>query len=172
VTHAQSIPNSAKRAARPAFTLVEAVLAMLVVALMLVAALNAVSAARAAELAFADRTRGAMLAQALLDEVLSRAYDDPEESDAPLGPDDGETTRAKFNDVDDYANWTESPPQNLDGTSMTDLAGWTRSVVVERVDGANPSGPAAGAETGLKRVTVTVRRGARTVAQLTALAAN
>ena len=172
MTRTHPIQSPAKRAPRPAFTLVEAVLAMLVVALMLVAALNAVSATKAAELAFTDRTRGAMLAQALLDEVLSREYEDPDASEPVFGPDAGETTRASFDDVDDYANWTESPPQNLDGTNMTDLAGWTRSVVVERVDGANPSGPAAGAETGLKRVTVTVRRGARTVAQLTALTAD
>ena len=35
------------------------------------------------------------------------------------------TSRASCNDVDDYNGWTETPPQNQDGTSMSNLSGWS-----------------------------------------------
>jgi hypothetical protein len=83
-----------------------------------------------------------------------------------IGPeiDEGTSTRLDFDDVDDYDGWTASPPQEKDGTELTEYAGWTRNVTVEFVDAFAPGGSATVSDTGAKRITVTVTdpRGAET----------
>jgi len=139
---------------RAALTLIEAVIALAITGGMLVAAKGMIgSAARGRQIQNARRC-GPALARQLLVEVLTAAYVDP--NGAPVfGPETGETTRADFDDVDDYNGWSECPPRRQDGTAMADLAGWRRSVSVQYVNVDNPD-QVAGSDTGLKRVTVTV----------------
>jgi hypothetical protein len=70
--------------------------------------------------------------------------------------------------VDDYDGWSASPPQLADGTTMPDLAGWTRSVHVTRADPLDVS-QASGAESGIKRITVQVTHLGAPAAELTAI---
>ncbi len=83
-----------------------------------------------------------------------------------FGPEisEGTSTRADFDDVDDYDGWTASPPQQKNGTQLTGYDGWTRSVLVEYVDPLSPGGAAINNDGGAKRITVTVTdpRGAQT----------
>ena len=115
-----------------AFTLVEVVLTILIVGVGLVASVRA------------------ML-----------PYEDPDGS-IKFGPEDNEapnpTTRADFDDIDDYDGWTASPPQKKDGQTEPDCASYTRSVIVQstdhddfnNIDGDDASKP--------KRITITVSR--------------
>ena len=102
--------------------------------------------------------------------MLYRAYGIYEAGMA-LGIDTGETTndRSDFDDVDDYDGWEKSPPRRKDGTKWKELTGWTRLVSVVRVEPGDPTQTAA-AESGVKRITVTVKRGDIVMATLTALA--
>ena len=148
------------RGVRPSlgFTLVEAVLSMLVVSVMLVAALNmAGSAARSRQVCAEGHARRA-LARQLLAEVRSAAYEDPAEAVPVFGCEPGEDpgSRAAFDDVDDYDGWSEQPPRHLDGSHVVGAEGSRRQVSVSFADPADPGGPAASGETGLKRITVTV----------------
>jgi len=152
----------------PAFTLVEATVSIFIVGVMVVAALSTVGATRLGEYKLGERCRALPLAQGLLAEVLQQSYEDPNGS-AAFGTESGEGTasRTDFDDVDDYHNWSASPPQNQDGTEMSDLSGWLRSVQVGWVNPTNLS-QTAGSDQGVKRITVTVKHDGVPVASLTA----
>src|SRR5690349_14866729 len=100
--------------AQRGFTLIEAVFSIVLVSVMMVAAMSAVSASAIAQSHSGDTTRGNLLAQALMSEILVQPYADPSGTSTSIGPDSGDTTspatRAKFDDVDDYDGWYESPP--------------------------------------------------------------
>jgi len=126
---------------------------------------TAASSARAL-LANAQYASAVLLAESLMSEVLALPYADPEET-PDFGPESTETAggRNAFDDVDDFHGWSASPPQEPDGTPMAGYEGWTRSV---RVEFANPNNLllANSTETGVKRVTVTVKYDGQTLAQL------
>ena len=161
-------PPTGVPARRRGFTLVEAVISVLIVGTMLVAALSAVGAGRKAQSSAGQTSRGLALAESMMAEILQRPYQDP---DAPgaLGAEAGEATatRLDFDDVDDYAGWSASPPTNRDGSPIPWAQGYTRRVAVEWVQVADPQAVSA-AETGLKRIKVVVEHKDRPVAELIA----
>jgi MSHA pilin protein MshD len=153
---------------RPAFTLIEAAVSSVIVAVMLIVALNTAASARAREQKAIDRQRGVMLAQELMSEILDKAYIDPGASPV-FGPESGET-RSTYNDVDDYNGLSESPPKNAAGTAISfpQNTRWSRSVVVQWVTSSNLNTSSA-TETYLKKITVTVKKNGIPVAELNAL---
>jgi MSHA pilin protein MshD len=149
-----------------AFTLVESLICIIIVGVMLTAALRAVGASSATQAKASNRAVGGMLAQSLMDEILQQAFEDP--TSPSFGPEPGETSRALYNDVDDYNNLTETPPKNLDGTAISNLSGWSRSVLVEWANLSNLNQHVT-SDTGIKRITVTVTRNSQTIATRIAL---
>lgn len=153
---------------RRGLTLVEAVMACLVVSILLVAALRAAGTASIYQYKTADRARARSLAGQLLTDILSLSYEDPS---APVfGLESGESSNSKINyeDVDDFNGWTESPPQDRDGVAMDELSNWQRSVSVAWVSNTTPTTVSA-TETGVKRITVTVKKNNVTLATRVAL---
>ena len=164
-------PSSLRCFRRPGFSMVESILCVVIVGGVLVTSLNTIGSAVVARQGAGDRGVGQLLAQDLMTEILRLPYQDPVQS--PLwGPEPGETTgiRSVFDDIDDFHDRSESPPQYAEGTQMNGLAGWSRTVKVERKfynqlltvgDG--------GVETGIKRITVEVLHLGKPVARLVAL---
>ena len=155
-----------------AFTLVEATVSIFILGVMVVAALSTVGATRLGEYKVAERCRALPLAQGLLAEVLQQPYEDPNGS-AVFGveSDEGTTDRTDFDDVDDYHNWSASPPQNQDGTDMSDLSGWERTVQVSWVNPADLL-QTVGGDQGVKRITVAVEHDDVPVASVSAFRAS
>lgn len=151
------------------FTLVEAIMSMLVVSVLLVAAMRATTASALMQYKNSERALAGILADSLINDVLALSYADPTPP-AGFGPEAGESTSSKagWDDVDDFDGWSESPPQDRNGATMPGLKGWKRTVSVQRVLAGDPSQP-AGSETGVKRITVTVLRNNLPVATRTAL---
>ena len=121
----------ARRRTRRGMTLIEAVISMMIVAVMMVAALQTVGTTARHRQAQASLRRGPALARDLISEILPNRYVDAD-AGAVFGPETGEAVsgnRAGFDDVDDYHGWAESTIQAKDGTALSDLAGWSRSVV-------------------------------------------
>jgi prepilin-type N-terminal cleavage/methylation domain-containing protein len=153
------------------FSLVEVIVCIGIVGIMMVAALNTVAMAKQSQRIMGDRARGQLLAVDLMSEILTLPYEDPEDTDVSFGPGADESTtsdRSLFDDVDDYNGWSATPPQRKDGTTLTDLTGWQRSVSVSWIN-PNTLTQTKMLETGAKRVTVTVQRGPREVATLVAV---
>ena len=142
---------------RRGMTLIEAVISLAIVAVMMVAALQTVGNTARSRQAQASLRRGPSLARDLMAEILPNRYVDTGASPV-FGPETGEGaggTRANFDDIDDYHGWSETTIQVKDGTALTDLTGWSRSVDVVYVTATDLDTP-VGTDTGLKRITVTV----------------
>lgn len=161
--------NTRPTPSRSGLALIEAVVSMVVLSIMLVAALNAVGASRLGQLWNADHLKGLSLASDLMTEIMDKSYADPDE--IPLfGPEASEllTGRPAFDDVDDYAGFSESPPKDRSGAALSGLTTWVREAAVVLVSAAD-LGSASVLDVGIKRVTVTVRHNGRIVAKLTAV---
>jgi type II secretory pathway pseudopilin PulG len=127
-----------------------------IVAVMFVAALNTVGASRLTQHRAALVARGRLLAEALMAEILQQNYQEPEGTPA-FGREMGEsaTSRAAYDDVDDYDQWSAGPPVAKDGSALANSTGWRRTVTVCWIDPADPR-EVKTVETGAKRITVTV----------------
>jgi prepilin-type N-terminal cleavage/methylation domain-containing protein len=141
---------------RKGLTLVEVAIATLLMGIVMVAALNTVGGVFKTRQASIDMQVAPILAGDLMSEIMQLAFTDPEEPDGPVGTEAGEsaTTRAGFDDVDDYHGWDSSSPVWPDGTSLGIGDGWQREVSVAFVEANTLAN--AGFDTGLKLITVTV----------------
>lgn len=153
---------------RPALTLIEATIAMVVLSLVLVGVMQGVGLSAKFQYRTADELRGTVLAMELADRVAAYDYEDPSpDSPAPpIGRDSGESDAATYDDIDDWDGYTESPPTYADGSEMAFLAGWTRAVSVRWVSSSAPDTDAV-ADDGAKLITVVVTgAGGREVARV------
>lgn len=117
-------------------TLIETMVAMVIVALLAAAIGGASGVILGTEREADESSVATELGMALLEEITALPFDDPAGS-ASLGPDLGEwgppTDRSLFDDVDDYTVWDGSYPlQQKDGTAI-DLPGYTRDVTIQYV---------------------------------------
>lgn len=142
-----------------AFTLVEAAVSTVIVAVMIVAAMEAIGSSaearrRSAELRTADDLIDWMLA-----EVASAYFEEPLTSGAAaLGPDAGDKDAPRtFNDVDDYHGLAMSPPLDRDGEPVAAFAEWKCEVTVEPVLATTNGWQAGDAASPLRLVEVSVR---------------
>lgn len=99
-----------------AFTLVEVLIASAIIAFAVAAISQAVVSAQMQTYEALHDLRGMSLAESLVEEAIALPYADPEGASTP-GPESGETTRALFDNVDDFHGFTEAT-----GT-LTDVAG-------------------------------------------------
>lgn len=104
------------RKVQQAFTLVEVLIASAIIAFAVAAISQAVVSAQMQTYEALHDLRGMSLAEALVEEAIALPYADPEGASTP-GPESGETTRALFDNVDDFHGFTEAA-----GT-LTDVAG-------------------------------------------------
>ena len=99
-------------------TLVEALLASVILAVAVAAVSQAIVAGQMQSYSALHRRRAVDLAEALMEEVLRLPYNDPDGASAP-GPEAGESGRSSFDNIDDYHGFSET------GGSVADLAGGT-----------------------------------------------
>jgi hypothetical protein len=151
------------------FGFVETVFSILLVGGVMVAALNTVGASITGRKIAVGWGRGQLLAESLMTEILAQPYTD-EDKLGTLGLETGETDvhRKRYDDVDDYRNFVDSPPKSRDGTSIPGLTDWSRTVSVVRAADTTSLNTLSAAESGLKRIKITVKCGGTTVATLVA----
>ena len=156
---------------RRAVTLIECAGAAIILGLMITAGLRAAAGAGAAQAVSARALTGSLLAEGLMNEITARSYAEPSGA-TTMGIDSGEVASNKttFDDVDDFHNWTESPPQSPDGSPIPNMISWSRSVKVYRAQLAAPDSNSA-SESGLKRIEVSVTCAGKLVCRISALRA-
>lgn len=85
----------------------EVMFAVLVLAFAVAALTQAVVSGQSHTYEAMHASRAVSLAEAMIDEVLSKPYDDPE-GELTVGPDTGETSRDLFDNADDYDGLAEA----------------------------------------------------------------
>jgi MSHA pilin protein MshD len=95
-------------------------------------------------------------ANALMEEIVSKEFEDADESSGSFGTEEG--ARASFDDVDDFDGLSNSPPERITGADLDEYGGFTRGATVDNVTAADPdpATPAADGSTDFKRIRVTV----------------
>jgi len=154
------------------FSLIEVVISMAIVSVLFIAAMDTVATSKKHQLSSNDSRRGQLLAQALMSEVMQQAYVDADAGGSVIGTELTEMTdtRSRFDDVDDYHNWSASPPQRKDGNQIPNLTGWKRSISVTWANPVNLN-KASLFESGIKLIVITVTHNNLPVAELKALRA-
>ena len=128
------------------FTLVEMIIAIVIIGVGLAGVLLAFNTTVKSSADPMIRKQMLAVAEEMLEEVLLKPY-----ALAP-GTISG-CNRASADDVSDYAAYTDQPVCDIDGTAVTGLNGYTVSVAVDA------SASLGALATGVKKVTVTVKRG-------------
>lgn len=157
---------------RPGISLIEASVATLIVGVLFISAMESVRHAHVAQAIISDQATGSWLADALVDEILGCVFEDDQVS-GTLGVESGETgnNRSRFDDVDDYRNYSDSPPQSKSGQVYSELAKWRRDVRVEWVTTPDSSTTSSTA-TEVKRITVTTTHDGKRIASRIAIKVN
>lgn len=152
-------------------SLIEVTISMVIVSIMSVGMVQTLGIAANTRSLASDRIRGHHLAMDMLSEIRSKAWHDPDRPGTALGPDPGEfdgKTRLAYNDIDDYHNWTQSPPLLPNGDPVPGFAGWERSVTVQYATVSGSSIVVSGNPESGKLITVTVKRSGRRMAEVRA----
>ena len=154
--------------------MIEVTVSMVIIGGILLTSMNMVGAVGQTSRSMTDRTTGHLLAEQLMTEILVQAYEDPDEPPGSFGMEDIEAAtkdRTYYDDVDDYDRWSSEPPEYQDGTAVDGYPDFTRTVRVYWVQPTDTT-LIAGANTGIKRITVTVKHRSLTLAELHALRAD
>lgn len=158
------------RTTRSGLTLIESVLAMVLVPMAVLAIALAVTAGQSQAVGALRRARATILAEALMEELLALPYSDPDGDPQGLGPEAGESSRAEFDNIDDYCG------QQVDAGGVVDAEGnaypdpmqrFARSVTCS-ASTLNP----LGTDTAGLQVTVTVADDGDTAVALTRFVAD
>lgn len=142
---------------RTGLSIVEVVISTLLVGMVVVGSLSMLGASVRSREYSSDMAKGPLLADAMLAEIMSMPYYDPDSGSGSNNTNTGElsATRADFDDVGDYDDWSTSTVQDRFGNALSEYAGWSRSV---KVDWGNQltAGSWSLWDTGAKRILVTV----------------
>lgn len=142
------------RTTQPGFSLIEATMASAILLFAVVALTQSLVAGQGQTYKALHSARAVSLADALLEEVLSQPWNDPDGESTP-GPDADESDRADFDNLDDYHGYTEAAGALADAAGVTYGAlhqGFDRAVAVVP---ASTSDPTLGEREGVE-ITVTV----------------
>lgn len=129
----------------------------LVTGLMMIAALDSMGSVFNTHKLNSERLTGPGLAHELMAEIMSMPYKDPNVSSNAIGTEAGESssTRAAFDDVDDYHGLNVLGIRTKSGTLRSGLSQWRQQVSVQWIQVLTGL-PWIVGDTDLKRITVTV----------------
>jgi Tfp pilus assembly protein PilV len=158
-----------RRSYAKGMSMVEATVSIVIVSVLLVAALSTLAASSRLSSQTRRHVKGQLFAQDLMAEILSCAYEEPDES-ALFGRETNEASdqRINYDDVDDYAGWSSSPLQSKTAEVLAGTDGWERTVSVDWVS-QNDLTAVRSTETGIKSITVEVTFNGQHAATLTSI---
>jgi len=131
-----------------AFTLIELLITIVLVGIVLLALIMSFHESLKSLERQKDLLSANLLSEDLMNEIRSKQY-------VPSPPSGGSNNRVNFNDVDDYAGWSATPPKTIEGGILSNYVGFTRRVFVANVSNDFIS-PAPTNTAVFKRITVVV----------------
>ena len=115
-------------------SLIEVMVSLILVSTILLVSLSASASLQRQRFETRSANVGKQLAFELLDEITAMDFQDRESPVFGIEADETVGDRSTFDDVDDYHNYTSTPPKFRDGTDITAFAGWTISATVTRAN--------------------------------------
>jgi Tfp pilus assembly protein PilV len=111
-------------------TLIEVMVSLILVSTILLVSLSASASLQRQQFETRSASVGKQLAFELLDEITAMDFQDRESPAFGIEADEIVGDRSTFDDVDDYHNYSSTPPKFRDGTEIASFARWTISVTV------------------------------------------
>ncbi len=136
------------------FTLVEVLIAVILVGLAIAALLVANKSFTIANACGADMSTAEFLGEQMRELTALLPVIDPETGTATFGPE--EASLANYDDLDDFDAATFSPPIDANRSVLNDFAGFSQQVTVENVNASNFEQAVADHSSSFVRVKVTV----------------
>ncbi len=115
---------------RGGFTLIEALIASIIVGLGITALLMASKSGTQVNAGAREITHAVNLGQEVREWTLKLPFADPETPDNPPGPDGAEDPQTFVDDLDDLASVTYSPPRDASGQAISDMTGWSQQITL------------------------------------------
>lgn len=145
------------------FTLIEALIATILVGFSIAALMAANGTLSMANGAGADQSTAEFLAEQIRELTAMLAVVDPTTGIATFGPESLETSVTSYDDLDDFDGAVFSPPIAANRTTLPELAGFSQQVTVENVSLANLDQVVADHSSQFVRVTVRVLKNGRLI---------
>jgi MSHA pilin protein MshD len=137
------------------FSLVEMVVLIVIVSLAVPPITVLLSQVLSSNAQLHMQAKAAELAKGLMEEVLSKEFEDPQGESGSFGTE--EAARTNYDDIDDFDGFVVSPPTDSQGNVLSGFSAFRLAVTVENVAADAPGGAAVSdGSTDFKRVTVTV----------------
>ncbi len=106
----EALTQMTQHGTQTAFTLIESLLAAAILAMSITAVTLPFTSAAKNEQINARKTVATSFAQELMEEILTRSFEDPEPSSSRNpGPEADEYSRCDFDNIDDYDGYTDKP---------------------------------------------------------------
>jgi Tfp pilus assembly protein PilV len=121
---------------RRGLTLLETSLATLIVGLSVLAITKLILAVTQQNFYAQKTTTALMLANNMRELMIGLPLSDPS-SGIHLGPNTGQSTVDKFNDVEDFSGYNANPPIDANCQSISSLSNWKQSVTITHVTPGN-----------------------------------
>jgi type II secretory pathway pseudopilin PulG len=142
------------------FTLIEALIASMLIGLAIAALVSSSGAFTMYNAAGLDLSTS----EFLIEEIRELTAPMPATEGTTFGLDTGEVSLALYDDVDDFRNRTYKPPIGVDRVAMTEFAAYSQRISVDKVNSADLTQTLASTATSdFYRVTVTILKNEQTI---------
>ena len=151
------------------FTIIEALVATIIVGLAIVALVMANGVFTQANAAAVNLSTAQFLVEQIRELTAVLPVVDPTTEDATFGAEEG--SLVSYDDLDDFDGVSYSPPINASRAAMSDLSSFTQQITVENVNSSNFNQTVADHSSPFVKVTVTVSQNSNELASATWLRA-
>ena len=139
---------------RSGFTLLEALIATVLIGIAVVAMLASNGAFTKVNAAGLNLSNAEFLIEQIREMMATLPVIDPETGDLAFGAE--EASLADYDDLDDFDDKSFSPPVDINRSEMADLSGFTQHIIVSNVSHSNLESTQANHSTNIVRVTVAI----------------
>lgn len=144
------------------FTLIEVLIAIILVGFAIVSLISANGAFTQANAAGAELSTSEFLIEQIRELTTALPVIDPNTGTSTFGPEASETL-ANYNDLDDFNGASFSPPISADRNALADLNVYTQQITVENVSASDFEQVVSNHSSSFVRVTVKVFLNAREI---------
>lgn len=155
------------RGTRSAFTLIEAIVATIIIGIAVTALIGSSTAYTQVNGAGFELTTAEFLIENVREMMATLNVIDPETGDDTFGTESGETAVSLYDDLDDFDGNSFTPPVDIYGSSLSNYSAYTQQVTVENVNENDFSAVVSDHTSDFVRVTVTILIGQRQISSAT-----